>query len=87
MARPTFIICSDPDSPETQARLLEVFGEENVFVVREHSQWLVDADMMTKAVYDKIKLDIEHNPNIVVFSINTYHGLHRSDLWEWLALD
>ena len=84
----TFIICATPDSPVLQNKIIEEFGgDDNAYVVRENSQWLVAADMTTRQVYEKIEIDGDGNPNVVIFLTANYWGSHKTDMWEWLELD
>ena len=88
VALQTFIICADADSPDTQRKVLESFKEnDNAYVVRENSQWLVAAEMTTRQVYEKIELQRDDKPGIVVFLTVNYWGSHKKDMWEWLELD
>ena len=88
LAPPTFIICSEEDSPETEEKVLGAFGDiDNAYVIRKNSQWLVATDMTTQQVYAKIAIDGEHKIRIVIFSILNHWGYHKKDMWEWLALD
>ena len=89
MAIPTFLICSAQDSPETENKILEIFGgdDDNAYIVRQNSQWLVSSDMTTKQVYEKIELAGEDKISVVVFLIGSYWGHHKKDMWEWLELD
>ena len=84
----TFIICASLDSQALQKKIIEEFGEnDEVYVVRDGSQWLVAAEMTTKQVYDKVELDEETRPSVVVFLTANYWGNHKKDMWEWLELD
>ena len=86
MPVPTFIICSTPDSPETEQKVLEAFGnDDSAYVIRENSQWLVAAEMTTQQVHEKIEL--ESKVKVVVFLTTNYFGHHNKDMWEWLALE
>ena len=91
MTHPTFLICSTPDSPETEKKILEVFGpkgEDNFYCIREGSQWLVSTDRTTQQVYEAIEIDRkDNNAGVAVFSILNHWGHHNKDMWEWLALD
>ena len=88
MSLQTFIICSSTDSPVLQKKIIEAFGEDdNAYVVRDESQWLVAADMTTKQVYERIEIGGENTPSVVVFLTANYWGVHRTDIWEWLEFD
>ena len=88
MALQTFIICASTDSPALEKRIFEAFGsDDNAYIVRENSQWLVAAEMTTRQVYDKIEIDGDNKPNVVVFLTVNYWGVHKTDMWEWLELD
>ena len=87
---PTFLICSTPDSPETEKKIIAVFGpdgEDNAYTIRKNSQWLVSGEWTTQQVYEKIEVGGESKTSVVVFSIMNYWGHHSKDMWEWLALD
>lgn len=84
----TFIICASPDSPGLQKKIIEVFGvDDNAYVVRENSQWLVAASMTTRQIYEKIEINSENKPRVAVFLVGNYWGHHSRDLWEWMELD
>ena len=84
---PTFIICSSTDSPELEKKIVEGFPDD-YFILRENSQWLVDAEKTTVELSDS--LEIRAGPKsleAVVFLTSSYWGAHRTDLWEWLELE
>lgn len=88
MTLQTFIICASPDSHALQEEIAGKFGtDDNFYIVREDSQWLVAADMTTRQVFEKIEMDGDNKPNVVVFLTGNYWGHHNKDMWEWLELD
>ena len=88
MGLQTFIICSSTDSQDLQKKIIKEFNKgDNYYIVRNDSQWIVAADMTTQQVYEKIEIDGDRKPNVVVFLTANYWGLHNKDMWEWLELD
>ena len=82
---PTFIVVGGKESSVLEARVKEQYPEDH-YVLRRHSQWLVEAEKTTKEVADGLDLNEETGP-AVVFLTSGYWGFYGNDLWEWLKLD
>lgn len=83
---PTFVICAETDSDELQETIKKKF-DENYYILRDGSQWVVDAEKTTKEVYDEIDAGEKLGIGVVVFSIGAHSGWHDTAFWEWMELD
>lgn len=82
----TFLVASEEDRPDLEAKIAEEFGEEH-YVLRKGSQWIVEAEMTTPEVTDALDIRDGTYGRAVVFATSNYFGWHYRSLWEWLELD
>lgn len=83
---PTFLICSEFDSVELQETIKRKF-DENYYILREESQWVIDAEKTTKEVYHELEAGEKLGIGVVVFSVGNQEGWHDASFWEWMDLD
>ena len=91
---PDFVVCSLKDNPDLEAKIKKEFSENNHYILRQGSQWLIDAEQTTKELAERLGITQNGSsprqgefPGSVVFLVSTYWGDHRKSLWEWLELD
>lgn len=91
---PVFLVCSETDNRNLEAKIKSAFPDDEHYILREGSQWLVDTEKTTQDVAAElgIKKDrkIENAGQIertVVFLVSNYWGFHRASLWEWMELE
>lgn len=80
-----FLICSEKDNPDLYAKIGEKFPDDNHFVLRQGSQWLIDSQKTTKQVAKELEIGEGDNPvGAVVFLASNWWGYSRASLWEWM---
>ena len=85
---PVFLVCSEKDNRDLEEKIKSTFPDDEHYILREGSQWLIDAAKTTQGVAGElgIKKDAQIE-GTVVFLVSTYWGFHKSSLWEWMELD
>ena len=85
---PVFLVCSERDNRGLGAKIKSTFPGDEHYVLREGSQWLIDAEKTTQDVAGELGITKDgHLRGTVVFLVSSHWGLHRSSLWEWMELD
>ena len=82
----TFLICSDIDSDELQETVKTKF-DGDYYILREGSQWVVDAEKTTKEVYEELEAGEKLGIGVAVFLVTNHMGWHETSFWEWMELD
>ena len=82
----TFFICSEIDSDELQETIKTKFAED-YYILREGSQWVVDAEKTTKEVYEELEAGEKLGIGVAVFLVTSHMGWHEKSFWEWMELD
>ena len=85
---PVFLVCSETDNRNLSAKIKSAFPGDQHYILREGSQWLIDADKTTKDVAGELGIKKDGGlERTVVFLVSSYWGFHKSSLWEWMELD
>ena len=82
----TFIVVSEEDSPSLAEKIALEF-EDEFYILRNDSQWLVEAESTTPEVVEALEIKGDKYGRAVVFAVSNFHGWHKRSLWEWLELD
>ena len=91
---PDFLVCSRKDNPALEAKIKNEFPDDNHYILRQGSQWLIDAEQTTKELADRLGITKNGGSpqkgefsGAVVFLVSSYWGYYGKSLWEWLELD
>ncbi len=85
---PVFLLCSEKDNRSLEAKIKSTFPGDEHYVLREGSQWLIDAEKTTQDVAGELGITKDgHIERTAVFLVSSYWGFHKSSLWEWMELD
>ena len=82
---PVFLIVSEKNNPDLQAKIAEAFPDEVFVLSRNH--WLVDAKETTSDMKKELDISEGRFGRVAIFKIDSYSGYHKKSLWEWLQLD
>ena len=83
---PTFLICSEVDSVDLQETIKKKFAEDH-YILRDKSQWVVDAEKTTKEVAEELEIGEKLGVGVGVFLVTNHGGWHDSSFWEWMELE
>lgn len=80
-----FIVTSNSESSFLASAISKTYPTDHIQL--GPNQWLVAAPLTARQLTDKLEISSgKAGANVFVGGLNSYFGLHRPEIWEWIKV-